>query len=137
MKTERVDIATLTADPANARRHDTRNLEAIKGSLRRFGQQKPIVVDGKGVVVAGNGTLEAARALGWEKIDVVRTELNGVEVAAYAIADNRSAELGAWDFEALAPQLQALKDDDFDMDALGWAEGRCVEFVCRAYLDNK
>ena len=122
LKTERVDIGTLVSDPSNARRHGKRILEAIKASLLKFGLQKPLVVDRKGVVVAGNGTLEAARALGWTEIDVVRTGLNGVEVAAYAIADNRSAELAEWDFEALAPQLQALKDSDFDMDSLGWAE---------------
>jgi len=40
-------------------------LEQIKASLRRFGQQKPIVVDATNVVRAGNGTLAAAKALGW------------------------------------------------------------------------
>ena len=74
MKVESVAIDTLTLDPANARKHDEKNLSAIKGSLARFGQQKPIVVDHNGVVIAGNGTLEAAMALGWGSINVVRTE---------------------------------------------------------------
>ena len=119
---ESVDIATLDADPANVRKHGTRNVEAIRASLKRFGQQKPIVVDGKGVVVAGNGILEAAKSLGWKKVNVVRTGLSGVEAAGYAIADNRTAELAEWDFEALATQLKGLIDDGCDVNDLGWSE---------------
>ena len=46
-----VNINSVTLDPANVRRHSDRNLEVIKGSLARFGQQKPIVVGTDGVVV--------------------------------------------------------------------------------------
>ena len=56
-------IAEVTLDPANARAHSERNLQAIADSLDRFGQQKPIVITPDGTVVAGNGTLEAARSL--------------------------------------------------------------------------
>ncbi len=111
MKTRRINISELRLDPANARQHDERNLEAIKGSLARFGQQKPIVVDADGVVVAGNGTVEAARTLGWEQVDVVGTELVGADRTAYAIADNRTAELAAWDKGSLAAVLAGLKGD--------------------------
>ena len=122
MNTELVKVATLTTDPDNVRVHDERNIAAVAASLKRFGQQKPIVVNPAGRVVAGNGTLEAAQSLGWEKIAVVRTPLEGSEATAFSIADNRTAELADWDFEGLASQLQGLVDSDFDMDALGWAE---------------
>ena len=69
MQLERVAIDALTVDPANVRGHSGRNLEAIAASLRAFGQQRPIVVDRDGVVIAGNGTLLAARQLGWTHID--------------------------------------------------------------------
>src|SRR5947209_20180479 len=97
MTIESLPIASLHADPANTRRHSVRNLDAIMSSLVRFGQQKPIVVDGNNLVRAGNGTLSAARALGWTHVDVVRTALIGVEATAFAIADNRTAELAEWD----------------------------------------
>lgn len=112
MQVENVELATLLHDPANVRQHDARNLDAIKASLKRFGQQKPIVVDGDGIVVAGNGTLAAVRELGWSQIDIVRTELKGAEAIAYAIADNRTAELANWDDSALAQTLTALKAED-------------------------
>lgn len=119
IKDRRID--ELTADPANVRKHNHKNLEAIIGSLRRFGQQKPIVVDQNGVVRAGNGTLAAAQHLGWETIRVVETTLTGSEATAYAIADNRTAELAEWDTEALAKTLEQLKfADEIDLEDLGF-----------------
>ena len=108
MKTVSRKISDLSNDPANARKHNERNIDAIIASLRRFGQQKPIVVDSSGVVRAGNGTLEAARRLGWESIDCVTTALQGSDAIAYAIADNRTAELAEWDEDTLAAQLNGL-----------------------------
>ncbi len=105
MNLEHLPLSALSADPANARRHNARNLDAIVASLRRFGQQKPIVVDAKNVVRAGNGTLAAAAALGWATVAVVRSDLAGADLAAYAVADNRSAELAEWDAEVLAATL--------------------------------
>ena len=124
MQVERRRILDLSSDPANVRTHDDRNIDAIAASLRRFGQQKPIVVDANGVVRAGNGTLEAAKRLGWESIEVVRSDLAGSEATAYAIADNRTAELAGWDETALAAQLGALKAEDAELLAgAGFAEG--------------
>jgi len=115
MKYETATIASLMLDPANVRTHDSKNLEAIKASLARFGQQKPIVVDGKGIIVAGNGTMMAAKMLNWSSVEIVRTNLEGAEAIAYAIADNRTAELAGWDEDALAQQLAALQIDDEEL----------------------
>jgi len=123
MKTESIKIKELSNDPANVRKHDERNLDSIKASLQRFGQQKPIVVDGKGIVVAGNGTLDAAKSLGWKEIQIVRTELVGADAVAYAIADNRTAELAIWDDDALAQTLASLKiDESIDEAITGFTE---------------
>lgn len=130
MKVESLPIEQLSNDPANARKHDDRNIEAIVASLRRFGQQKPIVVDMSGVVRAGNGTLEAARRLGWETIDAVQTSLSSSEATAYAIADNRTAELAEWDDDVLAAQLNGLVTDDPDLlDAAGFTEDELAELI--------
>ena len=115
MNTELVPIADLAPDPANARKHGERNLKAIIDSLRAFGQQKPIVVDTRGIVVAGNGTLEAAKRLGWEEIAIVRTELEPTQATAFGIADNRTAELAEWDEEVLVSLLDSLDDETRDL----------------------
>ena len=130
METQRINISDLACDPANVRAHDGKNLDAIKASLQRFGQQKPIVVDEKGIVIAGNGTLTAARALGWDAINIVRTELAGAEATAYAIADNRTAELAEWDDEALAKQLSALQiEDEALVEAAGFSDEELTALV--------
>jgi hypothetical protein len=112
MKIEKRKIADLSQDPANVRKHPERNLDAIIASLRRFGQQHPIVIDINNTVRAGNGRLQAAIALGWDEIDCVVTDLKGSEAIAYAIADNRTAELAEWDDDMLAAQLHGLLTDD-------------------------
>ena len=119
MKLETVAIDSLSLDPANLRKHSQRNLDAIGASLRRFGQQKPIVVNAQNVVLAGNGTLTAARAIGWKEINIVRSELVGTQATAFGIADNRSAELADWD-EKLGEVLEALKAEDFPLEEIGF-----------------
>lgn len=131
MNVERVPIESLSPDPANVRLHSEKNLGAIAGSLRRFGQQKPIVVDGKGVVVAGNGTLAAAKSLGWTEIDIVRTALTGPEAVAFAIADNRTAELAEWDVEGLATTLASLTEFDPDL-AIGFGDDDLASLLVNA-----
>jgi ParB-like chromosome segregation protein Spo0J len=115
VKTEKRKVSDLSNDPANARKHNDKNIDAIIASLRRFGQQKPIVIDRNNIVRAGNGTLEAARRLGWESIDCVTTGLQGSDAIAYAIADNRTAELAEWDEDTLAAQLNGLLTDDEEL----------------------
>lgn len=117
-KTQVLPASQLKTDPANLRRHPVRNLEAIKASLKRFGFQKPIVIDANDVVIAGNGTLKAALELGIKQVPCVRSLLTGAERVAYAIADNRAAELAEWDNAALLETLQAMNPDD--IDALGF-----------------
>lgn len=115
MKIETWKVANLLPDPQNARKHDQRNLDAIKTSLDKFGQRKPIVATPDGIVLAGNGTLQAAKALGWTDITVALTpkEWDYNTAKAYALADNRTAELAEWDTSILANQL-------IDLDAEGW-----------------
>ena len=128
MNLESVPLSALSFDPANLRKHGRRNLDAIKASLRRFGQQKPIVVDAKGIVLAGNGTLAAAQELGWTDIQIVRTDLSGTQATAFGIADNRSAELAEWD-EKLGDVLASLKAEDFPLEEIGFDEKDLAELV--------
>ena len=121
MKTELVAIDSLSPDPANARKHPEKNLDAIIASLRAFGQQKPIVVDARGIVIAGNGTLEAARRIGWKEIAIVRSDLKPIEATAFGIADNRTSELAAWDYEVLQSLVDGLEGEDV-LGAIGFDE---------------
>tara|TARA_Y100000814_G_C12348658_1_gene406317 strand:- start:1600 stop:2100 length:501 start_codon:yes stop_codon:yes gene_type:complete len=136
MKSYTKSIEELSQDPANARRHESRNLEAIAASLKRFGQQKPIVIDSSGVVRAGNGTLAAAKSLGWETVEVVVTDLQGSEATAYAIADNRTAELAEWDSDVLAASLNAIATDDPELLAAAGFDDSDLENLTAGVVEN-
>jgi DNA modification methylase len=122
MKIETLAIKDLTLDPQNARQHDAKNLKAIEGSLSQFGQRKPIVITEANVIVAGNGTVTAAKNLGWEKIEAVRVpaDWSKDQVKAFALADNRTAELAIWSPEVLAAQLIELQDAGFEIAEFGF-----------------
>ena len=130
MKLETLRIAQLTPDPQNARQHDDKNLKAIMGSLKEFGQRKPIVITESGVIVAGNGTVQAAKRLGWTDIEAVRVPADWTpdQVKAFALADNRTAELATWDIHVLDEQLWELEELGVDVKELGF-ESRIVEEV--------
>jgi ParB-like chromosome segregation protein Spo0J len=119
----KLKIESLNLDPNNARKHSSKNLEVIAESLKRFGQRKPIVVHNS-VVIAGNGTLAAAKMLGWDEIEVTEVPADwDLETAkAYALADNRSAELASWDDDKLIKQLLELEQRGWDVKALGFDE---------------
>ena len=120
----RVPLDSLRGDPANARTHDSRNLQAITDSLAEFQQVEPLVVQaGTGKVIGGNGRLAAMRAAGWAEADVVEVECDNVRAAALGIALNRTAELAGWDNTALATTLRALQaevDGDRLLGAVGY-----------------
>lgn len=120
MAYERVDVKKLKFDKRNARKHDKKNIKAIKDSLVKFGQQKNIVAMEDGTVIAGNGTLQAAIELGWDTIDVHWTALNKEEAIAYGLVDNRSAELAEWDDDNLKELLEELDSAGWDLEGLGW-----------------
>lgn len=122
MKLEAIKLADLKQDPNNARTHDQKNLAAIAGSLELFGQRKPIVIDKDNVIVAGNGTAKAASLLDWETIQCVRIpdDWTPDQVKAFALADNRTAELASWDDAILGTQLLELNEADFPIAKFGF-----------------
>jgi hypothetical protein len=66
--------------------------------------------------------LRAAKDLGWNQIDAVSLpeDWDYQKVKAYAIADNRTAELADWDIELLSSQLEELKEYGFDLEDTGF-----------------
>lgn len=101
------------------------NVDAIAASYSEFGQVKPIVVrpneDGTMTVIAGNHQLEAAKRLGWSHIAVVSMDVDDKRALAFAMADNRTVEMGHTDSDLLSDILAQISDDYTDLlDNLGW-----------------
>jgi ParB-like chromosome segregation protein Spo0J len=122
LRVVKVKIDSLLFDPDNARKHSMKNIDSIAGSLKRFGQRKPLVVTGANIVIAGNGTLEAAKKLGWSEIVVayVPSDWTFEYARAYALVDNRTAELAEWDADKLAMQLIELDSVGWELDDVGF-----------------
>lgn len=122
LKDLEVDIDSLIPDPMNARLHPERNMEAIQSSLALYGQVKPIVVRRESrVIVAGNGTTEAAKALGWTRIAATFVDFDEAQAAGFGLADNRSAELAKWDFAVVA-KIDKLMEEMGGSRMVGWSQ---------------
>jgi hypothetical protein len=115
----------LRPHPRNPRRGV---VEAIAASLRRFGQQRPVLAREDGTIVAGHHVWRAAGAEGWTHIAVVRTELDEAEVDAYLLADNRLADLGLYDDRTLAEVLQPLAEAG-ELDGTGYTADDVVSLL--------
>jgi len=122
LEVKRVPLHALHVDPSNARIHPDVNIDAIVGSLRRFGQAEPLVVQsGTGRIVAGNGRYVAMKRLGWTECDVVEIAVDDATATALAIALNRTAALAEWDEPNLARLLESLRDDGA-LEGVGFSE---------------
>lgn len=129
-----VPIDSLQLDPDNARRHDEANRASIRASLVERGQVLPITVRlFNRRVMTGNGTLEEARALGWTHIAAILLDYDEAQAAAWAIAHNRSAELGQWDFEQLAATM--VEFDSVDWGAVGWEASELEAIIEQARVE--
>lgn len=115
-----VPIETIRLDPQNARIHDEANITAIKESLRQFGQYRPAIVRSEdGIVYVGNGMIQAMRELGCTEVAIISRSMTEAEARLLSVADNRTAELAAWDFALLTEQLPTLA---LEFSALpGWS----------------
>ena len=112
-------IGSIRRHPQNPRRHP--HLDQLKASIERWGQLRPVLVQrSTGYIVAGNGTHQAIEELGWTEIAANLEELTDAEASAYLLADNRLAELGAYDEDELLRMLQEADAGD-GLAGTGWS----------------
>lgn len=123
LQVEYVAIDRLQPNPRNARTHSDKQVAQIAASIETFGFNNPVLADGKGQIVAGHGRVRAAELLRMTEVPVVRLEhMSEADLRAYALADNRLAELAGWDRDILAIELQELDklDLDFALEITGF-----------------
>lgn len=108
----------------------------MAASLRRFGQQKPIVVQAStGNVVAGNHLVRAARSLGWTEIAANVVEIDDATATAFMLADNRTSDLGRYDDTLLAAILADAAATD-NLAATGYDADDVAALVAAAGLNE-
>ncbi|WP_245584088.1 site-specific DNA-methyltransferase [Rubritepida flocculans] len=127
-------VAELRAHPGNARVHGAVQIDQIKASMLAFGFTNPLLVDEAGVLIAGHGRLEAAVALGIEKVPtIVLRHLSAAQKEALRLADNRIAENATWDQALLRNALAAAQAaPDLDLSALGFSAAELDDILAAA-----
>jgi DNA modification methylase len=115
--------SALKPDPRNPRRHSDRQINQISRSITSFGFNVPVLIDQRNRIVAGHGRVQAAKKLGLDRVPVIRLEhLSAAQAQAFAIADNRLADVATWDDRLLGEifsELAAL-DLDFSLEDTGF-----------------
>jgi len=105
-------IKSLKPDHKNARRRTDRSSQLIQESLQRYGAARSIVIDEENRILAGNGTVDGAKAAGIQNVRIIetdgdeiiaikRTNLSEEQKIGLALADNRTSDLSEWDQEML------------------------------------
>jgi ParB-like chromosome segregation protein Spo0J len=98
------------------------DIEALTRSWKRFGQRRPLIgrqdADNEsGEIIAGNHGLEVARRLKWSHVAVLWVNDDDATAKAFAVADNRTAQLGYEDPELLTDLLMDIRMSDTDLFA--------------------
>jgi DNA modification methylase len=118
---EMVPISSLKPNQNNARKHSPKQLALIGTSLSRWGFLVPIVTDKDGTIVAGMGRYLAAQDLNYDHVPIISREfLSEADRRAFALAENRLAELGGWDDDLLQVELKFLFEADYDLTVTGF-----------------
>lgn len=122
MKLVKVKISELKAPEKNVRNHSEKQIKEFVRSLEKFGQIRPVVIDENNIVYCGNGLVEAAKSLGWEKIEALRkVGMTEADKKKMMIADNRIYSLGSDNYDNLNAILEEIGDFDvpsFDVETL-------------------
>jgi DNA modification methylase len=116
-------VDQLLPDIRNARTHSGEQVAQVEASIVEFGWTNPILVGADNVIIAGHARLAAARKLGIAEVPVIVLDhLTQTQRRALVLADNKLALNAGWDEEMLANELQALKDDNFNLDIVGFTD---------------
>jgi ParB-like chromosome segregation protein Spo0J len=119
---EMLDPGTLVPNPHNARTHTDKQIAQIAASIRRFGFVVPIIIDDESNIAAGHGRWLASKQLGLDEVPVIRVRfLSNADRRAFALADNRIAELSGWDENLLAEELSFLLKDGYELEITGFS----------------
>ena len=112
-----VPTSSLHPHSSNPRTHTKKQVRQLADSIRTFGFTNPLLVDAEGNILAGHGRLLAAELLGMDSVPTVCIhDMTEAQKRAYAIADNKLAELAGWDVELLASELQYVTELEIEFD---------------------
>jgi DNA modification methylase len=125
VRVQALSVSQIKLDGRNSRTHSGKQIRQIANSIAAFGFTNPLLMNGDGTLIAGEGRYKAAQLLGLTTVPViVLAGLSPAKQRALAIADNKIAENAGWDRERLAievPDLAGLLETEgLDVSVLGF-----------------
>ena len=107
----------------NSRTHSEEQITQLISSIKEFGFTNPILLAPDNSIIAGHGRLQAVKRLGHEEVPCIIVQgLTKTQIKALIIADNQLALNAGWDLEKLSVEVEGLKDEDFNIDILGFED---------------
>jgi DNA modification methylase len=122
---ERLPLSSVIPWDENPREHDEQQLEMLVKSIRAHGFCAPLVVQSSSMkLVAGHGRRLALLRIAAGNdilVPIVKADLTDAQAVAYAVADNRIAELSTWNIPLLRSACTLLDDGAFDFESIGYS----------------
>lgn len=120
-KVEMRNVSELVPYANNSRRHSPQQVDQIAASINEWGWTVPVIVDEKGMLIAGHGRILAAQKLGIEQVPTITaTGWTEAQKKAYVIADNKLALNADWNLQILTSEIDSIARLDFDITKLGF-----------------
>lgn len=130
LKIEYRKVSDLLPYARNARTHSDAQVSQLAASIKEFGFNNPVAVDGDGMILCGHGRVMAAQKLGMTEIPTVcLSHLSPTQVKAYILADNKLALNAGWDNDMLKVELEDLKYSDFDLNLTGFSDDELKDIL--------
>jgi ParB-like chromosome segregation protein Spo0J len=121
MEIKSVCVDELKPWDKNPRVNDTA-VDAVAKSIETFGFNVPILYDQQMTIVAGHVRWKAAKRLGLKTVPGIQLSLTRAQRDAFAVADNKTADIADWDYDILEDILKDLPEEGIDLSSLGFSE---------------
>ena len=131
LQVQEMELVKLHPWEDNPRLND-HAVDVVAESIRSFGFNVPILCDQNLTIIAGHTRWKAANKLGMDKVPVIMVEMTDTQRRAFAVADNKTAEIADWDFPKLKEVIEELRSEDLDIKILGFSD----EEIRRLILDE-
>lgn len=115
-------LASIKPDQRNPRSHSAEQVAELRASFKEFGFYNPILLRPNGMIGAGHGRFEAAKAEGLKEVPTITLGgLSENQWRALQIADNKLALNASWNNDLLKIELTELSGAGFDIQLLGFS----------------
>ena len=135
LEVKEININNLHPWEKNPRIND-HAVDSVAKSIRSFGFNVPILCDQNLTIIAGHTRWKAAHKLAMEEVPVIVIEMTDAQRQAFAIADNKTAEIADWDFPKLREILEKLRTEDIEIKSLGFSDEEIRRLILNEHDDE-